>query len=178
MELGSATSFDRLIVNGHASLGGQIFIELLPGYIPVAGDSFDLIDWNSISNAFFIFQYPGLPDGLEWNFDEISISGIVSVIGSGLLGDYNEDGFVNAADYTVYRNRKAGIGGTTLVNEGVTPGVVTIEDYEFWESHYGESFGSGATQQDRTADVPEPASLVMLLVGMLPVFSRRRAAVP
>jgi hypothetical protein len=60
-----------------------------------------------------------------------------------LFGDYNEDGTVNAADYTVYRNRKAGIGGTTLPNDAGEEGV-TIDDYDYWKAHYGETHGQRA----------------------------------
>jgi hypothetical protein len=105
---------------------------------------------------------------LAWNVD---------VATPMLLGDYNQDGFVNAADYTVYRNRKAGIGGTTLINEGVTPGAVTIDDYNYWKAHYGETSGSGASLFERTADVPEPTSFALFALAVACLFAvRRRAA--
>lgn len=54
------------------------------------------------------------------------------------VGDYNDNGVVDAADYSIWRDRL----GTnfTLPNEhpGVTPGMVTIEDYDVWRSQFGE----------------------------------------
>jgi hypothetical protein len=85
---------------------------------------------------------------------------------AGLLGDYNEDGFVNAADYTVYRNRKAGIGGTTLPNDAGAAGV-TIEDYNYWKAHYGESLGSGSALSNRATEVPEPQSVVLVAFALI-----------
>jgi glucose/arabinose dehydrogenase len=82
-----------------------------------------------------------------------------------LLGDYNDDGTVNAADYTVYRNRKAGIGGTTLTNDAGDPGV-TFDDYVYWKAHYGETIlGSGASVGGQ--QVPEPSTAVLLAAGLL-----------
>jgi hypothetical protein len=101
---------------------------------------------------------------LAWN---VAVAPIV------LLGDYNEDGAVNAADYTVYRHRKAGIGGTTLPNDAGASGV-TIEDYLYWKAHYGETLGSGSSLVDPTTNVPEPAALVLCLLAVAILSAGRR----
>ncbi len=95
-----------------------------------------------------------------------------------LEGDYNSDGMVDAADYTVWRNALAS--STTLPNEGATPGVVTQEDYVVWK----ENFGSKARLSSRlmdgvvryqtstasagaaAANVPEPWGATMFLLGL------------
>ena len=62
----------------------------------------------------------------------------------GVAGDYNNDGKVDAADYTVWRDH---LGQTfALPNEmpGVTTGMVTQEDYDYWKAHFGAMAGSGA----------------------------------
>ena len=66
-----------------------------------------------------------------------------------LPGDFNSDGTVDAADYTVWRD---GLGTT-----------YTEADYGIWKTHFGESAGSGALQ---TAAVPEPIAALLLLVGL------------
>lgn len=77
---------------------------------------------------------------------------------SGVEGDYNNNGVVDAADYTVWRN------GGILINEGVSPTVVDIADYLFWKERYGTTMpiGSGAFAA-RTVAVPEPGTLYLLL---------------
>ncbi len=89
-----------------------------------------------------------------------------------LLGDYNGNGVVDAADYTVWRNR---LGGTSLLNDA-TPDTVDLADYNYWKSHFGATLsGSGSV-----AAVPEPASgvlcfaLVMVLGGLRPTREMRR----
>lgn len=84
-------------------------------------------------------------------------------------GDYNSDGQVNAADYTVWRDN---LGQTLqLPNEGAgqTPGLVTPEDYDFWKSQFGAG-GGGAL----ASGVPEPSSLVLLLFASVVIGRYRR----
>jgi hypothetical protein len=51
-------------------------------------------------------------------------------------GDFNDDGTVNAADYTVWRNQLGE--SIALANEGgVTPGIVTPEDFDSWKNEFG-----------------------------------------
>jgi hypothetical protein len=90
----------------------------------------------------------------------------------GLLGDYNDDGFVSAADYVVYRNRKAGIGGNTLVNEFATQGLVTVDDYHFWKMQYGPGAASGSSR-GVAAEVPEPAAAALWLGALAGIVCRR-----
>jgi len=83
-----------------------------------------------------------------------------------LPGDYNQDGAVNAADYTVWRNRL----GTTVARgtaaDGNGDGRITADDYPVWKLQYGETEeGSGASSNQ----VPEPtaATLAAFLIAML-----------
>jgi hypothetical protein len=83
-------------------------------------------------------------------------------------GDYNSDGTVDAADYTVWRDRLNA--NFTLPNENplaATPGVVDQEDYTFWRNNFGATAGSGGLAQQA---VPEPATwLLLVTAGILSV---------
>lgn len=76
----------------------------------------------------------------------------------GLPGDYNNDGFVDAADYTVWRDNLNT--NTSLPNDS-TPGTVTQADYDVWVNNFGSSNAV-------TTSVPEPGSIVLLslLLGL------------
>ena len=85
-------------------------------------------------------------------------------------GDYNNNGVVDAADYVLWRK------GGPIQHEvpGVTPGMVTSEDYTAWRQRFGNTSGSGSLS---AASVPEPDALSlvgMLLFGMI-LLSRRSA---
>jgi hypothetical protein len=81
---------------------------------------------------------------------------------AGLIGDFNNDGVVNAADYVVWRKASP---TATLPNDD-TPGVVDASDYADWRANFGKSAsGSGAAIGPST--VPEPAGVLMLLIAIL-----------
>jgi hypothetical protein len=109
----------------------------------------------------------------------VTISNFQALIGEmGLPGDYNENNVVDAADYTVWRDKLGQ--SVALPNEGETPGQVTIEDYNFWKSRFGQTSGSGAGGFVASGAVPEPTTIGSLLVaaaliGLLPVRNKREA---
>jgi len=84
--------------------------------------------------------------------------GIVFVPSAGLIGDYNHDGKVNAADYVVWRSNPAGNGGDPA-------------GYNAWRANFGAG-GPGAGLG--AAAVPEPTSLVLFVLGMVAVGCRTR----
>ena len=82
-----------------------------------------------------------------------------------LAGDYNHNGVVDTADYVVWRK---GLGTT-----------YTQADYDMWRSNFGKTAsgaGSGAGAIANAA-VPEPTTLVMVILGALAMCSLHRAAV-
>jgi sugar lactone lactonase YvrE len=106
---------------------------------------------------------------------------IYSVVAVGLAGDYNLDGVVDAADYTVWRDT-LGQSGTGLAADGNRNNEIDPGDYEVWKSHFGAvspgiGAGSGAGGDSTgQAAVPEPATLVLLITGMLATLFRRGGA--
>ena len=93
---------------------------------------------------------------------------LISYVGTSIAvdGDYNADGVVNAADYTVWRDALGQ--AITLPNENATPGTVTQEDYAIWASNYGRSAGMAIA-----VSVPEP-SAALLVVASFAALVRRR----
>jgi hypothetical protein len=94
--------------------------------------------------------------------------------GGGVLGDYNQNGIVDAADYTVWRDL-LGRSGACQAADGNGNGIVDAGDYAVWQSNFGHTAGSGSF--DNTA-VPEPSTfllLVLTLVGFGPLRRRRPA---
>jgi hypothetical protein len=90
----------------------------------------------------------------------------------GVPGDYNENGVVDAADYVLWR--KNNNTAVTLPNDA-TPGT-SPADYDVWRAHFGQAAGSG-TGASATTAIPEPATFVLLLLGVLALLARRRANV-
>ncbi|MEX2315721.1 MAG: hypothetical protein WD669_01125 [Pirellulales bacterium] len=85
--------------------------------------------------------------------------------------DYNDDGFVNAADYSIWRNQ-LGMSMPGLAADGAGPGgpgvpdgTVDRLDYDFWKDQYGIPLGSGSGNGVGGMSVPEPGSGCLLVIG-------------
>jgi hypothetical protein len=106
----------------------------------------------------------------------IVMDSIVEYVGVAptLIGDYNDDGAVDAADYVVWRDA---LGQTVsgLAADGNGDGEVDAADYDIWRANFGRTAGGGS-HLERT--VPEPATLATVLTGVLIMFARQRADVP
>lgn len=96
-----------------------------------------------------------------------------------LAGDYNYDGYVDAADYVVWRD-SLGKSGNGLPADGDHNQLVDANDYAVWKSTFGKVAPAGAASNSlRSATVPEPGStsLAMLLVIIITTSRRNvRAA--
>lgn len=80
-------------------------------------------------------------------------------------GDYNDDGFVDASDYTVWRDA---FGSTlTLPNEDASPNVVDAADYDVWKANFGTSSAANGAGALTSAVVPEPTTYLLALVSAL-----------
>jgi len=87
-------------------------------------------------------------------------------------GDYNGDGTVNAADYTVWRDRLGQNTALPNTDPTDTDDMVTQDEYTFWKSRFGSTSGSGAVNGN--SPVPEPTSLALLAAGAGAFVSWRR----
>ncbi|MEX2092746.1 MAG: cellulase family glycosylhydrolase [Pirellulales bacterium] len=79
-----------------------------------------------------------------------------------LPGDFNFDGTVDAADYTVWRDA-VGQTGAGIDADSNIDGAVDELDYATWQAHFGESLAGGAS----SAAVPEPGAMALIVVGCL-----------
>lgn len=88
-----------------------------------------------------------------------------------IAGDYNGDGLVNAADYTVYRDTQ--LSTEDLRADGDADGEIGEGDYFTWSEDYG--FSAFAYETGGTAvATPEPVSLGLLAAGAIGVATLRR----
>ncbi|MEX2168003.1 MAG: PEP-CTERM sorting domain-containing protein [Pirellulales bacterium] len=105
-------------------------------------------------------------------FDDASITVIPP---ASTLGDFNDDGLVDAADYVTWRDQFgtliAGFSGADANGNGVVDSV----DIQTWRSNFGTTLAMGWGD---TEVVPEPASVALFVtVGIALAFSHRRLTV-
>jgi hypothetical protein len=85
-------------------------------------------------------------------------------------GDYNDDDIVNAADYVVWRKRLGQTVAAGTSADGDGNGVIGQPDLEVWRAAFGNTAGGTGSR----AAVPEPATGLLLLLGIGYRISGRR----
>jgi hypothetical protein len=92
-----------------------------------------------------------------------SLRGVVLYTDVSLPGDYNDDGLVDAADYTIWRDtlNQAVARGTGA--DGDRDGFVTAADFAVWKINFGESLATNGGGASTTA-VPEPTTWLLALI--------------
>lgn len=174
--LASTTEHDQLQSAADVQLAGTLdvsLVEIGSGWTPTAGQSFTVIDAaGGITGDFDSLVLPALSAGLSWETTKTATTYELQIVAGALAGDYNADGIVDAADYTVWR---ATLGSTSdLRADGDQSSVVDEGDFRVWRSQFGNTSG---TASQRLAAIPEPATLMtamVLLVGSLILGQRRR----
>lgn len=149
LQIDDTTNHDSVQVGGNFTAGGILEVTTPEASsLLEAGDSFPLLQFGEASGTFAELILPELAAGLIWNASELLTNGILSI---GLVGDYNNDGIVDAADYSVWRDHMAS--GAILPNDS-TPESTSTADYLQWKQFYGATLLSSSAM----TTVPEPAS--------------------
>lgn len=123
----------------------------------------------------------GGPSGLSsagagaMGFDNIYLA-LVEALTPGNSADFNDDGAIDAADYTIWRDNLGLVGSATQA-QGDANGDTNVDaaDYAVWNSTYGTTPGSGSGLVV-SSSVPEPTALVLALLGAIGIWvsGRRR----
>ncbi|MCG8449463.1 MAG: sulfatase-like hydrolase/transferase [Pirellulales bacterium] len=147
--------FDQFVISGVAELAGTLEVTLDTGFTPQAGDSFALLTAaEGVSGGFGAESLPGLPDDLKWHVDVGANDVTLKVL---YASDFDMDGDVDNNDLTVWRN-----------GYGVIDGL-DGSAFLLWQRQFGLSVPVAAT----AATVPEPSSLMLVLIGLHLLFARR-----
>jgi hypothetical protein len=104
------------------------------------------------SDPFLVLVNNGYLEGSQMLEAALAIN---SAAAAGLPGDFNGNGTVDAADYTVWRD---GLGST-----------YTQAHYTEWKTHFGQSAGSAASAA--ATAVPEPAGVVLAIGGFFALLA-------
>lgn len=156
---------DLVEVAGAAVLNGELSVSLDASYTPKLNDAFTVLTAPSIEGDLTL----GGPAGSLFSLAASSSTELILTAVSGLAGDYNNDGLVGIADYTVWRNHLGGAEGS-LFND-FESGAVGIAQYSIWKSNFGAT--AAAVTSTNAANVPEPSAIVLILTGVLIMLRRR-----
>jgi fibronectin-binding autotransporter adhesin len=75
--------YSALVVTDDLTLDGTLDVLLWDGFEPLAGDSFDVLDWGTLNGTFAMVHLPTLTGDLHWDASGLYTSGVLSVYSSG-----------------------------------------------------------------------------------------------
>ena len=148
-------------VNGthvHANIPGLEYLPAHQRHIPDPGR------WGFFSHA-------AENSGSDWTtWDNFRLTTVDHVDAApGVPGDYNDDGTVDAADYTVFQDNA----GVVVDFPGRDPSLlgtpVGAGDYAYWSAR----FGNTASGVGAAAAVPEPGTVALLMIGFVVLAGKR-----
>lgn len=92
-----------------------------------------------------------------------------------IQGDYNGDGYVNTADYVIWRDM-LGRMGNDLKPDANNDQIVNELDYAIWKGRFGqpESAEGGLARTTVLSPVPEPTFMAILIVAGLTIAVQSR----
>jgi len=166
------TQYDRVTVAQSASLGGELNVSLLGGYRPAIGASYEIVNaTGGLIGTFASESLPELAGGASWSLAYGADSVTLEV--GGVLGDFNRDGRVDTADYSVWRDQ---LGSNALAADASGNGSVDQADYNIWKANFGLVATGGGGSVGLATAVPEPTSALLLLLAGVPALVKRRKA--
>ncbi len=176
-------SYSAIDVSGNVSLDGGMMLWFEDGFIPELGQTFDLIVSDSFflstGNPFSAVYVFGLdPWNGDWRYSLDVVNGNTLRLTSlstvpVQAGDLNGDGFVGLDDLDIVLNHwnQNVTANDWLQGDPSGDGYVGLDDLDIVLNNW-----NAGTPPSVTANIPEPAALVLLGVGGLVLTCRRLRA--
>jgi len=165
----AGTEHDQLNITNTATLAGMLDVSLIGGFSPAEGDLFDIISASLITGVFDTLNLPVLSSSLVWDLADLYMAGELLVSLSPLASDFDEDGDVDGNEFLRWQRNFSILDGTASLSNGDANGNGDVDgdDFLIWQSNYPYS-------TVLLSSVPEPNSLVLLVMGAIGVQGHRR----
>lgn len=109
-----------------------------------------------------------LVNAFQYTMPAYSVTTLV-LVSDGLVGDFNRDGTVNAADFTVWRDSLGQIGN--IAADANEDNIVDLDDYKYWKENFGAMYSDSSSWPSL---VPEPAGITVVAVTCLLAAAMRQ----
>jgi fibronectin-binding autotransporter adhesin len=179
IELGGTTpdtQYDRLVVSGGIALDGALTVTLINGFVPAAGQTFEILD-GGISGAISTMTLPTLEPGLAWNLGSFYTAGVLRVASTLYTADFNENGVVDANDLELWK-LGAGTASGAAHGQGDADGDGDVDggDFLMWQRQLGSAGAAASGVAAPEAGAVSLASwAAAAMLGWRRMFARRRA---
>lgn len=166
----SLNSFDRLVASGDVVLDGFLSIDIddiSPGvpFVPVLGNTFNIITANTVTGEFDLADISGMPSGLTFHIEYLSNAVQLQVVSKPFFAaDFDDDGDVDLTDLAIWDaafdlNQLGDANGDNRTD---------IDDWTVWRDQFGS-----APSPPASLAVPEPdASTIAIALAVFGLCCR------
>jgi hypothetical protein len=156
---------DVFSVTGDMTLDrGALEVVLDGGFIPTAGDDFDILNFGGLRGEFDVIL-PPLPPLLAWDASQLYSTGVLSVVDAEKSADFDGDGDVDKDDLVTWTKSFGRTADADADEDGDSDGA----DMLAWQ----RQLGSGPTLATATATfVPEPIGMPLVMVVIIATHCR------
>lgn len=146
-----------------ATLNGSLRVLLEPGSQIAIGDAFELVSYSGAVTQFDAIELPELAPGMAWDVAYGADSLMASIVAFMLEGDFNDDGKVDAADYSLWRDNVGAPAGTLPNDPNGTP--IGPDQYQTWLANYGATASSAVAIPEPGASLSAAVAVIALGIG-------------
>lgn len=166
----SLNAFDRVVATGDAIVDGFLSIDIddvsagVP-FVPVLGNTFNIITANTVTGEFDFFDVSGMPAGLTFHLEYLSNAVQLQVVNKpSFTADFDDDGDVDVTDLAIWK------GAFDLNQLGDADGDNDSDgnDFLLWQQQLGSTASGAAVRA-----VPEPTGVVLALLAAALLAVRR-----
>ena len=137
-------------------------------FVPVLGNTFNIITGNTVTGTFDYADVSGMPDGLAFHIAYLSNAVQLQVVNQPIFSaDFDDDGDVDQTDLAIWR------GAFDLNQLGDADGDNDSDgaDLLIWQRQFGSAAGAGI---GIGTTIPEPGSLLLsVLASAFPALYMR-----
>lgn len=166
--------FDRFTVAGVAQLDGSLVIDIDGAFVPVLGNTFNIISaTGGVAGTFDTVDISGFPAGLAVHVNYLPTLVQLQVVNKpSFSADFDDDGDVDNTDYQIWRHAFH----LNQLGDANGDNISDASDYVVWRDQFGSKPGAGAAAGTFSGSaVPEPAAATLVLLACLtPLPLRRR----
>ncbi|WP_442481865.1 beta strand repeat-containing protein [Aeoliella sp. SH292] len=165
--------FDRIQTSGVAQVDGYLNIDIDGGFVPVIGNTFDIISTVfGVSGSFDTIDSSGMPAGVAFAVSYLPNAVRLTAVAKPLFeADFDEDGDVDATDYVIWK----GAFGLNQLGDANGDNITNIADYTVWRDQLGSGPMVGPGSLVGASQVPEPGAALLgiaAIVGLCGVVRR------
>jgi serralysin len=128
------------------------------------GQAESILDFELLEAGSYFAKIVGDTANVQLYTLQISVEDILAEV---RYGDYNDDGMVDAADYTLWGDHAGDSDDSAILNRGDGIAGIGSGDFEVWKENFGTVYGSGAAS---ALNAPEPSAFASILAAAIAFF--------